>query len=201
MSHDKHQKFFDELAAEWDLRFTSEDLERLSNLVDHLEISEGMEILDLGCGTGILFDLLRRRVGPDGSITGVDFSFQMARRAHRNFPFENVNVVDADVTRLPFRDDAFDMAISFASFDAFSDQTRVLKELHRVLKGGSMFCIIHLESSKELKDEHKREGGVVAEDRLPSAEQMQSMFADTDFEALRIEDHPGLYLACAINKK
>jgi demethylmenaquinone methyltransferase/2-methoxy-6-polyprenyl-1,4-benzoquinol methylase len=104
MSHDKHQVFFDQLAAEWDLMFTAEDLERLEHLVAGLDVAEGMQILDLGCGTGILFDLIRRRVGDSGSVTGVDFSLLMAERALRNFPFPNVNVIDADASMMPFPD-------------------------------------------------------------------------------------------------
>ncbi|HKK21203.1 MAG TPA: methyltransferase domain-containing protein, partial [candidate division Zixibacteria bacterium] len=83
MSHDKHQKFFDDLAAEWDLMFTAEDMERLTHIVEKLKVNSGMDILDLGCGTGILFDMLRRMVGDSGSVTGVDFSYEMAQKAHR----------------------------------------------------------------------------------------------------------------------
>ena len=201
MSHDQHQKFYDQLAAEWDLMFTAEDLERLSHLVESLNIEPGSEIIDLGCGTGILFDILRRLVGPNGTVTGVDFSIEMARKAHRNFPFENVNVVDADVSNLPFRDNSFDFAISFAAFDNFSDKQKALMEIHRVLKEGARFCIIHLVSSKELTEQHRKEGGVLAKDELPAADRMVTLFEDTHFRTVQIEDHSGLYMACAINVK
>ena len=134
MSHDPHQEFFDKLAAEWDLDFTAEDLERLAHIVDTLGVKPGMDILDLGCGTGVLFDMLRRRVTDTGSVTGVDFSFEMAQVAHRNFPFPNVNVVDADVLALPFGDSTFDMGIAFASFPHFANQQVALHEVDRVLK-------------------------------------------------------------------
>lgn len=201
MSHDQHQKFYDQLAAEWDLMFTAEDLERLSHLVASLNIEPGSEIVDLGCGTGILFDLLRRLVGPNGTVTGVDFSLEMARKAHRNFPFENVNVVDADVTNLPFRDNTFDFAISFAAFDNFADKVKVLQEIHRVLKDGARFCIIYLVSSKELTEQHQKEGGLLATDELPPADKMATLFENTHFRTVQIEDHSGLYMACAVNVK
>lgn len=201
MSHDKHQAFFDQLAAEWDLMFTAEDLERLEHLVTKLEIGEGQVCLDLGCGTGVLFDILRRRVGPGGSVTGVDFSFKMAQRAHRNFPFTNVNVVDADVTNLPFRDSQFDFAISFSAFDHFADKEKALAEVRRVLKDAARFCIVHLVSSRELSDEHSRAGGILIEDELPSADKMAEMFDQQHFKTIRIEDQPGLYWACAVNQK
>ena len=201
MSHDAHQRFYDELAQEWDLAFTAEDLERLTHLVDQLGVKKDMDIIDLGCGTGILFDLLRRRVGPDGTVTGVDFSIQMARKAHRNFPFPNVNVVDADVTMLPFRDNSFDMAVSFSAFPHFSDKCKALAEIHRVLKPGTKLYIIHLQSSKELSEIHHRIGGVVAKDNLPAAEDMQAMLTDCAFAEAVIEDHPGIYLASATAHK
>jgi ubiquinone/menaquinone biosynthesis C-methylase UbiE len=199
--HDPHQAFFDRLAAEWDLMFCAEDLERLSHLVDTIGVPRGMEILDLGCGTGILFDLLRRKVGPGGLITGVDFSLKMAQQAHRNFPFENVTVVDADAATLPFLDSTYDMAISFAAFPHFSDKARALSEIDRVLKPRAKFYIIHLVSSDELAETHRRQGGVVEHDELPSAERLRSMFKASNFREIRIEDQPGLYLASAVNSK
>lgn len=196
MSHDAHQSHYDQLAAEWDLRFTAEDLEFLTFKVDQFGVEAGMDILDLGCGTGIMFDLLRRRVGDEGTVTGVDFSFQMAKKALRNFPFENINVVDADVTDLPFRTDLFDMAVSFSSFSNFADKKKALTEIHRVLKNGSRFYIIHLFSSKEVAERHQRLGGVIKDDELPSQDEMQKMMAG-DFDSIIIDDHPGLYMTSA----
>ena len=199
--HDKHQEFFDKLAEEWDYTFTAEDLDRLRHLVGKIGVKEGMDILDLGCGTGILFDMLRRAVGDNGSVTGVDFSIEMAQRAHRNFPFPNVNVVDADAVALPFVDSSFDMIVAFASFPHFSNQQRALDEAHRVLKPNCKIYIIQLESSKETHETHHRVGGIVAEDVLPSDDKLQQMLQNSKFVDEKIEDHPGLYLATATNSK
>ena len=201
MSHDKHQEFFDRLAAESDLMFTAVDLEFLQHIVDQLDIRQGWDILDLGCGTGVLFDMLRRRVGETGSVTGVDFSFQMAQRANLNFPFPNVAVVDADAQMLPFRDSAFDMAVAFSAFPHFSDQQKALLETHRVLKPRARFYIIHLESSRDLNQLHQRIGGAVASDLIPPGERLREMFSTSKFVEVTIEDHPGLYLATAMNLK
>ena len=199
--HDKHQQFFDSLAAEWDLNFTAEDLERLSRIVDRLGVTEGMDVLDLGCGTGVLFDLLRRKVAESGSVTGIDFSYQMAQQAHRNFPFSNVNVVDADAVNLPFADSAFDMAVAFSAFPHFSDQQKAINEVHRVLVNGGPFFIIHLISSKELSDIHHRVGGIVEHDEIPPETRLRDMLNSSKFTGISVEDHPGLYLAIARNSK
>ncbi len=197
--HDPHQEFFDRLAAEWDLMYTAEDLERLQHVVDRLDVKAGMQILDLGCGTGILFDLLRRRTGEHGCVVGVDFSLEMAQKAHRNFPFANLHVVDADASELPFADRVFDLAVAFSSFPHFVDQQRTLEELHRVLKPGSRIYIIHLQSSKELAAIHHRVGGVVSHDVLPSKEKLHQMFSSGQFDEIDITDHPGLFVASAVS--
>lgn len=187
------------MAAEWDLDYTAEDLERLARLVDSMKVPLGSHILDLGCGTGILFDMLRRKVGTKGSVTGVDFSIQMVQRAHRNFPFNNINVVDADVSALPFADKTFDIGIGFRAFPHFGDKRKALAEIHRVLKPAAKLSVIHLVSSKQLAMHHHRQGGAVADDVLPTADEMKRMFAEAGFAHLAIDDHPNLYLATAIN--
>lgn len=199
--HTTHQEFFDQLAAEWDLSFTAEDLERLTRVVNRLQIVAGFDILDLGCGTGILFDMLRRKVGSRGSVTGVDFSLSMAERAHRNFPFDNVNVVDGDVAALPFRAGCFDMAIAFSSFPHFSDRLSALGETRRVLKPGGSLHVIHLMSSKEISEMHHRVGGAVAHDSLPTAPEMTVLLETAGLVHARVEDKPGIYLASAITPK
>ena len=110
------KKYFEACADEWDKSFTAEDYEILSFLIDSFNISKKAKIADLGCGTGIMFDMLRRKVGSDGMIVGVDFSGRMVKKARQNFPFDNVYEVDGDVEDLPLQSGSFDMAISFAAF-------------------------------------------------------------------------------------
>ena len=198
---DPHQEFFDLLASEWDLMFTTEDLERLSHIVDKLEADHGMNVIDLGCGTGILFDMIRRKVGPQGSVTGVDFSLRMVLKAHRNFPFSNVNCIDGDVAALPFRTDYFDLGVAFSAFPYFSNKQQAVDEVHRVLKENSKFYIIHLQSSKELSAIHHRIGGVVANDELPPADRLIEILHNSKFTDIVIDDEPGHYLATAVAGK
>ncbi len=69
------------------------------------------------------------------------------------------------------------------------------------LKTGAVFYIIHLQSSKDIASLHQRIGGPVMHDRLPSAEELRDMFSATSFTDVNIEDHPGLFLASAVNAK
>jgi len=198
---DPRQEFFDNLATDWDPQYTAEDLDRLLHLVGKLPIGPGISILDLGCGTGVLFDFMLPRLGTAGLVTGVDFSFGMTQQARRRCPLSNLTVVDANACRLPFRDSSYDMAISFAAFPHFEDKAMAVREVGRVLRRGASFFIVHLSSSYELAALHHRAGGAVAHDMLPPEKELRRMFAEAHFDEVQIEDRPGLYLASGVNAK
>jgi ubiquinone/menaquinone biosynthesis C-methylase UbiE len=197
---DDRKEYYESYADEWDKMFTAEDLEILSFLIDSFNIKQGSKIVDLGCGTGVLFDLLRRKVGENGLIIGVDFCPKMTNKAKQNFPFETISEVDADVEYLPLKPGIFDSAISFAAFAHFTDPHKVMLEVSRVLKEGGSFHIIHLYSSRELEEYHHKTGGPVANDHLPNRKDMIALFEHGNFENIKITDHPGLYLASAFKK-
>jgi demethylmenaquinone methyltransferase/2-methoxy-6-polyprenyl-1,4-benzoquinol methylase len=197
---DKRREYFESKAEEWDKRFTAEDLEIVSFLIDSFNIEKGYTIVDLACGTGILFDMLRRKVGKEGAIIGIDFCGSMVKRAAVNFPFENIYEIDADVTHMPLVSKSVDMAISFSAYAHFEDPKNVMLEVSRILKPGSFFHIIHLHGSKEFAEHHAKVGGPLANDFIPSFEDMMQMFELGNFVDVKIQDHPGLYLASGIRK-
>jgi len=65
----------------------------------------GGTVVEIGCGTGLNFQLLRRAVGPEGRIVGVDFTDAMlapARRRVARHGWTNVELVQADAARFEF---------------------------------------------------------------------------------------------------
>jgi demethylmenaquinone methyltransferase/2-methoxy-6-polyprenyl-1,4-benzoquinol methylase len=196
----KRREYFGSHAEEWDKNFTAEELEILSHLINSIEIKSGSRIVDLGCGTGILFDFLRRRVSESGIVIGIDFSTRMSKRAHRNFPFENCLPLNADAHNLPLKSDIFDLAISFAAFAHFTEHGKVIDEVARILKKNGRFHIIHLLGSQELARHHHYAGGPVALDHLPSRENMTKLFEDSRFGDIQIIDRPGLYHASGVRR-
>ena len=49
--------------------------------IDRLRLKNGDRVLDVGCGTGLSFPVLEGRVGPEGSIIGIEQSPEMLERA------------------------------------------------------------------------------------------------------------------------
>ncbi|MET3721951.1 MULTISPECIES: methyltransferase domain-containing protein [unclassified Arthrobacter] len=71
--------------------------------IDALAPTEGQQVLDIGCGTGLNFPLLQERIGASGTIVGIDRSADMLRQARRRAQargWENVILLQADMVLL-----------------------------------------------------------------------------------------------------
>jgi demethylmenaquinone methyltransferase/2-methoxy-6-polyprenyl-1,4-benzoquinol methylase len=71
--------------------------------IESLQLAPGAQVLDIGCGTGLNFGLLQRRIGPEGIIVGIDRSADMlaqVRRKARRRGWTNVILLEADATTL-----------------------------------------------------------------------------------------------------
>jgi len=107
--------------------FVWEDLKYLKGF-----ISNGDRILDLGCGNGRLFQLLK-----DLKINylGLDFSEKLIKEAKKRYPEEKFIVANA--LNPPFKDNHFDKVLSLAVFHHLPSKKlrlRFLREAKRVLK-------------------------------------------------------------------
>jgi ubiquinone/menaquinone biosynthesis C-methylase UbiE len=198
---DEKHKYFDSIGDNWDKNLTAEDLERLSHIIDKFNITEGLNVCDLGCGTGVLFDILRRHVGEQGFIAGIDFAPKVARKARQNFPFHNIGVVEADVCCLPFVSGAFDLVVSFAAFAHFSHKGETIHEANRILRPGGRFVIIHLAGREELARGHHQVGGPIDHDELPDRAELDEMFDRGDFQHHELTETKNLYLAVGYKDK
>jgi len=67
-------------------------------VVEALPVRRGQVVLDVGCGTGLCYGLLREKVGPQGSVVGIEESPEMAAVARERVAgegWDNVTVVQS----------------------------------------------------------------------------------------------------------
>lgn len=101
-------------------------------LADRVEW-QGARVLDLGCGFGGALVSL----GAAGACcTGVDLDGDRLRTCRVRLDLHGVRarLLQADLRRLPFRDDAFDVAICTEVLEHLGERQRVVAELARVLR-------------------------------------------------------------------
>ncbi len=101
------------------------------NVVDALPLRPGQVVLDVGCGTGLCCGLLRDKVGPAGSVIGIEESPQMAAVAREHIAsqgWDNVTVVQA-----PAEDAEIGVSADAALFCAVHDILQSPDALRNVL--------------------------------------------------------------------
>ncbi|HEX9911740.1 MAG TPA: class I SAM-dependent methyltransferase [candidate division Zixibacteria bacterium] len=193
------KEYFDRYAHRWDQFYDLETKNKLGELVNSFRLEKGSQVLDLGCGTGILFPSILRAIGKKGRLFGVDFSPKMLLEARRKFQDVNIVLVCAPAENLPFLPESFDYVIAFASFPHFQSKVKAIGEIGRVMKKGGILFIAHLLGRKELKKHHIQSGdNEVKNDILPTKKALKRMLKSKGFKRIVILDQPCLYLVCGV---
>ena len=94
----------------------------------------------------VLFPLtvLARRMGKDVQFTGVDpwtAAGTQARKRMKAYDIDNVELIRASASGLPFPANHFDLVVSNLGLNNFEEPQRCVDEAFRVLKPGGRFCI------------------------------------------------------------
>ncbi len=108
-------------------------------VLDAAGVEVGQSVLDVACGTGVLAREATARVGPAGRVAGVDPGAGMLAVAGELAP--NVEWQEGTAESLPFRDQSFDAVVSQFGLMFFSDRTKALSEMVRVLKPGGRLAV------------------------------------------------------------
>jgi ubiquinone/menaquinone biosynthesis C-methylase UbiE len=123
----------------WD-RFFDEQMAFLNHrLVADARLRSGMQVLDLGSGTGYPALLGAHTVGPSGSMIGLDLAEHMlaaARRKATTLGLSNITFRTGDVTTLPFEANSFDAVTSRFCLMFLPEIPKAAAEIARVLKHG-----------------------------------------------------------------
>jgi demethylmenaquinone methyltransferase/2-methoxy-6-polyprenyl-1,4-benzoquinol methylase len=115
-------------------------------------LGPGMRALDVATGTGDLAFELARRVAPDGTVVGADFSERMLELARgkaeeaKHAPPRGVRLrfEAANALALPYADGEFDAATVGFGARNFSDLRGGLSEMARVVRPGGRLVVLEI---------------------------------------------------------
>lgn len=124
-------------------RVSDFQLERGKRLVERLALAEGARVLDVGCGTGRLARWIADRLGPTGSVVGIDpleHRISVARSHAGAARFEVGRAEDLGA----FEDSSFDAVCLSSVLHWVADKARALAEIRRVLRAGGRVAVTTL---------------------------------------------------------
>lgn len=143
-------KIYSSFSHFYDRIFTHLFSERITNVVQSLNIKPGSKVLEVGVGTGLSMPAYP----PDCEVTAVDLAPDMLERA-RHKALENgwrhIKLMEMDALNLEFTDNSFDYVTSFHVISVVPDPIRMMQEIHRVCKPeGKVVIINHFRTTKPL---------------------------------------------------
>lgn len=125
---------------------------------DRLQLAPGMQLLEIGCGPGGLWDENRQRLSPEVKLTLTDFSTGMISQARSTLG----NLVQArfgvaNAMELPFLNASFDVVVANHMLYHVPDRGKALAEIRRVLRPTGRFFAatndhLHMHEVRELAD-------------------------------------------------
>lgn len=124
-----------ELKSNYEKTYSAPEMKYLRNAFGSFKNKKYLEI-----GSGTFF--IGQKLAKEGSfVTGIDFSMNALLLAKFYLDEEKISnylLVCGDVTKMPFKDNAFDVLYGGGVIEHFKDTVGVVKENHRVLKKGGV---------------------------------------------------------------
>jgi ubiquinone/menaquinone biosynthesis C-methylase UbiE len=104
----------------------------------------GMDVLDVGCGTGAITAGIAKMVGPEGMALGIDRDdANLATAAQENGGIENLRFDVADILTLADTfDNRFDIVTAARTIQWISDPERAMVHMKKAAKPGSRVIIL-----------------------------------------------------------
>ena len=150
----KTMRRYDLTAGMYERLYAEEQAAKYKAALERLSINCNRRVLDVGCGTGLLFSHVAAEAQ---TVVGVDISRLLLRQAKERIrDFRNVNLVQADADHLPFKAALFSTVFAFTVLQNMPKPLETLNEIKRnIERDGSVVVtglkkVFSLETFKEL---------------------------------------------------
>jgi SAM-dependent methyltransferase len=109
-----------------------------ADLVSRLPSAEGLRVLEVACGTGVVTRRLRQALRGSAQLVATDLNEAMLSYARQVVPAGGIDWQPADAQALPFPDSSFDVLVCQFGFMFLPDKPQGFREARRVLSPGGL---------------------------------------------------------------
>jgi len=137
----KVKDFYDNTAENYDKKWDKFSTFTHSLVIDQLDDTKELKVLDFGCGTGLLLEKLAEEKS-DAVLIGVDISPKMLSLAKKRLDKKRVTLKQLTSKKLPLPRSSIDVVLSVSNLHHLDTPTKYLQEFERVLRPGGVLIIL-----------------------------------------------------------
>jgi ubiquinone/menaquinone biosynthesis C-methylase UbiE len=139
---------YDLTAHIYDIRYAEEQIEKIETATKRIRMKNQDFILDVGCGTGLLFNYIPDRVE---TIVGIDISRKTLLQAKENTRrMKNLYLISADADNIPLKNEIFSHIFAITLLQNMPNSKATLSEIKRVAKEKAFIIITGLKKKYSL---------------------------------------------------
>jgi ubiquinone/menaquinone biosynthesis C-methylase UbiE len=138
----QHIHHYNRTAHIYNKRYIEEQNLKIETVVECLELEKQSSILDLGCGTGLLFPRIQKTAK---NVVGLDISKGMLKEIeHFEKHSANTHFILADADYTPLRDNYFDAVLAITLLQNMPNPCKTLQEAKRITKRNASIIVTGL---------------------------------------------------------
>lgn len=190
MNKQEVAQFFDRRAAQWD-SIAELQPDKIRRIFAAAGVGEGDCVLDIACGTGILFPFyIETGVS---RIDGVDLSAEMVNQCRAKFADDSrIRVLCEDAEETAFLCE-YDRCMVFNAFPHFCAPEKLLQNLYGAVKPGGTVTVAHDKSREAIDAHHAGEASCISNGLMP-AEALKELFIACGYRNVQCVSDEGIYI-------
>lgn len=160
--------------------------------IKSLGLGKNITVLDIGCGTGILYPFLMGI--PVKEYMGLDISERMVEEFSKKH--KNVNLKICDFQKEIDLNRKFDTVLIFDSIPHFEDLDTLFINAGTHLESNGRFSIIHSRTREELKKHHRKINFSLGREAIPLDADLEVLCDRYGFDLEKIKDDDFFFFSC-----
>lgn len=178
------REYFNKTVESWAKEIDEAKWTAMNKIFAHLNIEKGSKVLDLACGAGVLYEMLKEM--KLGKYTAVDISDEMLNVVRERYGAETVRLDFDQPCKLECDD--YDHIILFNSIPHFENLNNLFENANKHMRETGSFTIAQVKSRAAIKAHHKKIGYELGRDAIPSHEVLKELAKRHGFEIRLTED-------------
>ncbi len=184
--------YFNETYQSWQKELTLEKRKIISQTLALLKLHTTDAVLDIGCGTGVLYDALNA-LGLYQYL-GLDISENMLLAFNTVFP--DAETVCGNFDQVIHLNQSFDLCIIFNSIPHFENLEIVFKNAYNHLNPKGKFAIVHARTRQGLKEHHQNINYKMSREAIPSDRTLSLLCENNNFKLNTLLDEDFFFCLC-----